>query len=75
MKKILITCLSLAFFFTSCEFDKGFEEMNVNPNSASQVGVATKITKLQTDISGSRYEKLEKQFDIQFYNCSAPCRK
>ena len=56
MKKILITCLSLAFFFTSCEFDKGFEEMNVNPNSASQVGVATKITKLQTDISGSRYE-------------------
>ena len=44
MKKILITCLSLAFFFTSCEFDKGFEEMNVNPNSASQVGVATKIT-------------------------------
>ena len=56
MKKILITCLALGFFFTSCEFDKGFEEMNVNPNSASQVGVATKITKLQTDISGSRYE-------------------
>ena len=56
MKKILITCLALGFFFTSCEFDKGFEEMNVNPNSAAQVGVATKITKLQTDISGSRYE-------------------
>jgi hypothetical protein len=56
MKKILITCLTLGFFFASCDFDKGFEEMNVNPNSAAQVGVATKITKLQVDISGSRYE-------------------
>ena len=55
MKKILITFLALGVL-ASCEFDKGFEEMNVNPNSASQVGVATKITKLQTDISGSRYE-------------------
>ena len=53
MKKILITCLALGFFFTSCEFDKGFEEMNVNPNSAAQVGVATKNTKLQTDNTGS----------------------
>ena len=55
MKKILITFLALGVL-ASCEFDKGFEEMNVNPNSAAQVGVATKITKLQTDISGSRYE-------------------
>ena len=55
MKKILITFLALGVL-SSCEFDKGFEEMNVNPNSAAQVGVATKITKLQTDISGSRYE-------------------
>ena len=55
MKKILITFLALGVL-DSCEFDKGFEEMNVNPNSAAQVGVATKITKLQTDISGSRYE-------------------
>ena len=55
MKKILITFLALGVL-ASCEFDKGFEEMNVNPNSAAQVGVATKITKLQTDISGGRYE-------------------
>ena len=62
MKKILITCLTLGFFFASCDFDKGFEEMNVNPNSASQVGVATKITKLQVDISGSRYENWRNSF-------------
>ena len=55
MKKILITFLALGVL-ASCNFDKGFEEMNVNPNSAAQVGVATKITKLQTDISGGRYE-------------------
>ena len=55
MKKIIITFLALGVL-ASCDFDKGFEEMNVNPNSAAQVGVATKITKLQTDISGSRYE-------------------
>jgi len=62
MKKILITCLTLGFFLSSCDFDKGFEEMNVNPNSASQVGVATKITKLQVDISGSRYENWRNSF-------------
>ena len=62
MKKILITCLTLGFFFASCDFDKGFEEMNVNPNSAAQVGVATKITKLQVDISGARYENWRNSF-------------
>ena len=61
MKKILITFLALGVL-ASCEFDKGFEEMNVNPNSASQVGVATKITNLQTKISGSRYENWRNSF-------------
>ncbi len=42
MKKILITFLALGVL-ASCEFDKGFEEMNVNPNSASQVGVQLKL--------------------------------
>lgn len=56
MKKIILTCLTFCFFFTSCEFDKGFEEMNVNPNSAAQIGVANKITYLQTVIAGGRYE-------------------
>ena len=37
MKKILITFLAFAFALTSCEFDKGFEEMNVNPNAAAQI--------------------------------------
>ena len=45
MKKILITFLAFAFALTSCEFDKGFEEMNVNPNAAAQIGVGNKFAK------------------------------
>ena len=45
MKKILITFLAFAFALTSCEFDKGFEEMNVNPNAAAQIGVGNKFDK------------------------------
>ena len=56
MKKILITFLSFAFVLTSCEFDEGFEEMNVNPNAANQVAVANKFAKTILDTSGGRYE-------------------
>ena len=56
MKKILITFFALGFLFTSCEFDKGFEEMNVNPNAASQIDSANKFTYLLTKVSGERYE-------------------
>jgi hypothetical protein len=56
MKKILITFFALSFLFSSCEFDKGFEEMNVNPTSANQVNVANKFTYLITKVSGERYE-------------------
>ena len=37
MKKILLTFFALSFVLTSCEFDKGFEEMNVNPAKANQI--------------------------------------
>ena len=56
MKKILITFLAFAFALTSCEFDKGFEEMNVNPNAAAQIGVGNKFAKTILDTSGGRYE-------------------
>jgi hypothetical protein len=56
MKKILITFLALGFLFTSCEFDKGFEEMNINPNAAAQIDAANKFTYLLTKVSGERYE-------------------
>ena len=48
MKKILITFLAFAFALT-CEFDKGFEEMNVNPNAAAQIGVGNKFAKTILD--------------------------
>ena len=37
MKKVYIAFLSFAFALTSCEFDAGFEDMNVNPNAANNV--------------------------------------
>ena len=56
MKKILITFFALGFLFNSCEFDRGFEEMNINPNSLSQIDAANKVTYLLTKVSGERYE-------------------
>jgi len=56
MKKILLTFFALSFVLTSCEFDKGFEEMNVNPAKASQIAVANKFAATQLYTSGSRYE-------------------
>ena len=56
MKKILITFFALGFLFSSCEFDKGFEEMNINPNAAAQIDAANKFTYLLTKVSGERYE-------------------
>lgn len=48
--------LSAFFFIFSC--DKGFEEMNVDPNTATakQITAKSKFTSLLLQISGSRYE-------------------
>ena len=56
MKKVYIAFLSFAFALTSCEFDAGFEDMNVNPNAANNVAVANKFAKTVLDTSGGRYE-------------------
>ena len=48
---LLIPCLLL---LASC--DSGFEEMNVNPTQASQIDPNFKLTNIQLNISGQRYE-------------------
>ena len=62
MRNTLITFLALGFIFASCEFDKGFEEMNVNPNAAAQIGVGNKFAKTILDTSGGRYENWRNSF-------------
>ena len=56
MKKILLTFFALSLVLSSCEFDKGFEEMNVNPAKASQLDVANKFASVVLQTSGGRYE-------------------
>ena len=46
MKKIVLTIFALSLVFSSCEFDKGFEEMNVNPAKASQIDVGNNLHQL-----------------------------
>ena len=43
MKKILLTFFALSLVLSSCEFGEGFEEMNVDPNKASQLDVSNKF--------------------------------
>ena len=62
MKNTFITLLAFAFALTSCEFDEGFEEMNVNPNAASQVGVKEKMAATILYNSGGRYENWRNSF-------------
>ena len=49
---VLTLCLML--FVTSC--DSGFEELNVNPTQAPEVNPNFKLTNIQVNISGQRYE-------------------
>ena len=56
MKKLFITFLALSFAFVSCEFDKGFEEMNINPAKANQIDVGNKFAWTALQTSGGRYE-------------------
>ena len=56
MKKILLTFFALSLVLSSCEFDKGFEEMNVNPAKAAQLEVANKFASVVLQTSGGRYE-------------------
>ena len=56
MKKILLTFFALSLVLSSCEFGEGFEEMNVDPNKASQLDVTNKFANAVLNTSGSRYE-------------------
>ena len=57
MTKNVLGCAALALcllMLPSC--DAGFEELNVNPTQASQISPDFKITNIQVNISGQRYE-------------------
>ena len=56
MKKLNILFLTIAFVFASCEFDKGFEEMNVNPTASNDLGVGPKFAYLFLKSAGEEYE-------------------
>ncbi len=56
MKKILLTFFALSLVLSSCEFGEGFEEMNIDPNKASQLDVSNKFANAVLNTSGSRYE-------------------
>ena len=60
MKKLFITILALSFAFVSCEFDKGFEEMNINPAKANQIDVGNKFAWTALQTRGVRYENWRK---------------
>ena len=56
MKKILLTFFALSLVLSSCEFGEGFEEMNVDPNKASQLDASNKFASAILKTSGGRYE-------------------
>ena len=56
MKKIITTLLLSSFIFLSCDFDKGFEEMNVDPTKVAHLDVNNKFASVFLRTSGGRYE-------------------
>ncbi len=56
MKKIFYLVFALAFVFTSCDFDEGFAEMNLDPTKAAAIDVNNKFASVFLETSGGRYE-------------------
>jgi len=56
MKKIYLVLVVFSLVLTSCDFDEGFEEMNVNPRAAAQIDVNNKFASVFLRTSGGRYE-------------------
>ena len=56
MKKIYSILFVLSLLLTSCEFDKGFEELNVDPTKAASLDVNNKFASVFLRTSGGRYE-------------------
>ena len=55
MKKFLTVILASSLFI-ACDFDKGFDEMNINPTKAAQIDVNNKLASVFLRTSGERYE-------------------
>ncbi|WP_157486407.1 SusD/RagB family nutrient-binding outer membrane lipoprotein, partial [Formosa algae] len=74
MKKILIL-LAVVAIFGSC--DEGFEELNVNPTTASDLEASTKLTYIQLYTGGSSYvatlfyDVIHLMQDIQHLNATS----
>jgi hypothetical protein len=56
MKKLYTTIFVLSLLLTSCDFDEGFEEMNVDPTKAASIDVNNKFASVFLRTSGERYE-------------------
>lgn len=56
MKKIYLVLIVFSLVLTGCDFDKGFEEMNVDPTKAAQLDVNNKFASVFLRTSGGRYE-------------------
>ena len=56
MKKLLSIVLISSLVLVSCDFDKDFEEMNVDPTKAAQLDVNNKLASVFLKTSGGRYE-------------------
>lgn len=56
MKKLYTSIFVLSLLLISCDFDKGFEEMNVDPTKAAKIDVNNKFASVFLRTSGERYE-------------------
>ncbi len=56
LKKFLSGALLISCLLVLASCDSGFEEMNVNPTQADQLDPNFKLTNIQVQVSGQRYE-------------------
>jgi hypothetical protein len=56
MKKLNILLLTLSFALVSCEFDEGFEEMNVDPTASTSLDVNQKFAYLFLKTANDEFE-------------------
>jgi len=71
MKKLLSIVLISSLVLVSCDFDKDFEEMNVDPTKAAQLDVNNKLASVFLRTSGERYENWRASFYLFFSDCTA----
>ena len=64
MKKIIIAILVIFIGTTSC--DSGFEELNVNPNTATELEPGPKLTNAILRTAGRSFRELERKSNLLF---------